>query len=183
METTTLHNTVTTNIQAKDNWSELCNCMEETFRFTEDEKNAFSKDRVAQLIAALPFEAGCDEPKRTALAHLAIYLTELRGGRNIGDHTPEDNKSPLTRLRLLSSFKGGDTKIIEHGMHQLALVMLAGYIHSKESDKKESVYNPLNDHSWNADKMQEEILEIIRKNPVENLDYILPEVLAVSADW
>lgn len=164
-------------------WNELCDCMAETFRFTEQEKEFFSKDAVAQLIAALPFAAGCDEAERTALAHLAIYMTELRGGRKIGDHTPADNESPLARLRLLSSFKGGQKDIIDHGMYQLAYVMLCGYARSQEADKQNNIYNPLNDGSWNAENLTEELLEKIRSNPIETLDMILPEVLAIVSEW
>ncbi len=164
-------------------WNELCDCMAETFRFTEQERKLFAEDAVAQLIAALPFEAGCDEPERTALAHLAIYMTELRGGRKIGDHTPADNEGPMVRLRLLSSFKGGKREVIEHGMYLLALVMLTGYIRSKESDKQNNIYNPLNDGSWDAGKLQGEFLEKIRANPSETLDNILPEVLAFVTVW
>jgi hypothetical protein len=183
MTTMTEQKTKKMDLLANVCWDELCDCMAETFRFTEEEKDFFAKDAVAQLIAALPFEAKCDEPARTALAHLAIYMTELRGGKKIGDHIPSDNESPLARLRLLSSFKGGKSEIIEHGMYQLAFVMLAGYARSKESDKENNIYNPLNDGSWNAEKLQKELLEKIRENPVETLDNILPEVLAFVTTW
>lgn len=164
-------------------WDNLRTCVSETFRFSAEEDEAFARDSVAKLIAAIPFEAGCDEPERTALAHLAVYMTELRGGRKIGDHTPADNASPLARLRLLSSFKGGNEIVIAHGMNLLALVMLTGYIQSKDEDKENNIYNPLNDGSWDAPAMQEGLLEKIRANPCEALDMILPEVLAFVTKW
>jgi hypothetical protein len=80
----------------------------ETFRFTSHEQTAFAGNNTARLIAAIPFVTGCEEAERSALAHLAVYMTELRGGRLIGAHTPADNVSPFTRLRLLSSFIGGN---------------------------------------------------------------------------
>jgi hypothetical protein len=183
MKTMTEHKIQDLSVLKNENWEELCVCMAETFRFTEEEKETFSKDAVAKLIAVIPFEAGCDEPKRTALAHLAIYMTELRGGRKIGDHTPADNESPLTRLRLLSSFKGGKKEVIEHGMYQLADVMLYGYIRSKEFDKENNIYNPLNDGSWNADDMREEILKKMRQTPVKVLDATLPEIIGPFSAW
>jgi hypothetical protein len=129
-------------------WERLCESVAETFRFTGQEQAAFVGNRTAQLIAAIPFVAGCEEPERTALAHLAVYMTELHGGgKLIGDHTLTDNASLFTRLRLLSSFKGGNPNIIKHGMTQLALVMLAGYERSREEDLRRRVYNPLNDGS------------------------------------
>jgi hypothetical protein len=123
----------------------LCTALAETFRFTESEHAAFTRNTTARLIAVLPFAAGCDEPLRTALAHLAIYLTEIRGGSRIGAHTQTDNQDPLTRLRLISSFKGGDPQVIQHGMAMLALIMIQGYERSKADDAYNQVYNPLND--------------------------------------
>jgi hypothetical protein len=184
MKTMTEQNIEKMDIPVTSCWDELCGCMAETFRFTEEEKNTFSRSAVAQLIATLPFEASCDEPARTALAHLAIYMTELRGGRIIGDHTPADNESPMARLRLLASFKGGKKEVLEHGMNLLALVMVSGYIHSREYDQQNGIYNPFNDGSWDADKIREELLENVRMNPVKTLDNILPEVLTyMGATW
>ncbi|ULQ59909.1 hypothetical protein K7I13_00745 [Brucepastera parasyntrophica] len=155
-------------------WTELCNCIAETFRFTEDEKVSFSMNRVAKLIAAIPFAAGCDEPARTALGHLAVYMTELRGGSIIGGHNPSDNEDIFTRLRLLSSYKGGNQEIISHGMHQLALVMIVGYEKSMDKDEYLGVYNPLNDGSWNAEEMKLDILRELKKSPNTILDSIVP---------
>jgi hypothetical protein len=163
-------------------WETLCDSAAETFRFTTREKADFAGSRTARLIAAIPFVAGCDEPERTALAHLAVYMTELRGGSSIGDHTPADNVSPFARLRLLASFKGGDPDIIRHGMSQLALVMLAGYERSREADLRQSVYNPLNDGSWDADAMRLALDRDVRACPCATLDGILPEVYGLG-EW
>jgi hypothetical protein len=155
-------------------WETLCESVAETFRFTSQEQTAFIGNRTAQLIAAIPFVASCEEPERTALAHLAIYMTELRGGKRISDHTPADNTSPFTRLRLLSSFKGGNPDIIKHGMTQLALVMLAGYERSREEDLRRRTYNPLNDGSWDAEAMRLNLSRDLQAHPCATLDAILP---------
>ncbi|AEE16901.1 hypothetical protein [Treponema brennaborense] len=146
-------------------WTELCNCICETFRFSAKEKEAFQKNQTAKLIAALPFAAECDDAKRTALAHLAIYVTELRGGAVIGDHTPADNESVYARLRLLSSFKGGKKSVIDQGMSLLALTMIRGYEKSKSYDAQHHIYNPLNDGSWNFESMERDLLSSIGSNP------------------
>jgi hypothetical protein len=156
-------------------WEMLCDCVAETFRFTAQERADFALNRTAKLIAALPFAACCEEAERTALAHLAVYMTELRGGRNIGDHTPQDNISPFARLRLLTSFKGGNQDVLDHGMSQLALVMLAGYEHSQEEDSRKHQYNPLNAGAWDADTLRQEFSKRILAHPCEFLDSILPE--------
>ncbi len=56
-------------------WDILSNCLIETFRLTDEESVDLRKNKTAQLIAAIPFAAGCEEPLRTALAHLSIYMT------------------------------------------------------------------------------------------------------------
>jgi hypothetical protein len=159
-------------------WETLYASVAETFRFTSQERTAFAHNRTARLIAAIPFAAGCEEPERTALAHVAVYVTELRGGKRIGDHTPADNASPFTRLRLLSSFKGGNPDIIRHGMTQLALVMLAGYERTREEDQRRGVYNPLNDGSWDAEAMRLNLNRDLQACPCAVLDDILP-----SLEW
>ena len=153
-------------------WEMLCKSVAETFRFTSQEEAAFAGSRTARLIAAIPFVAGCEEAERTALAHLAVYMTELRGGKRIGDHTPADNLSPFTRLRLLSSFKGGSQNVIRHGMSQLALIMLAGYERSCEEDLRRRVYNPLSDGSWDAAAMRLKLSEELQACPCAALDHI-----------
>ena len=157
-------------------WNMLCTCVAETFRFTSQERADFALNRTAKLIAALPFAAHCEEAERTALAHLAIYITELRGGRTIGDHTPQDNVSPFARLRLLASFKGGEQDVLDHGMSQLALVMLASYERSQEEDRQRHQYNPLNAGSWDAAMLRRQLNDRIHAHPCEFLDSILPEI-------
>jgi hypothetical protein len=164
-------------------WNTLCDCVAETFRFTEQEKKAFRQNRTARLIGAIPFAAGCEEPARTALAHLSVYMIEIRGGRIIGGHTPEDNASPLARLRLISSFKGGDRDIIDHGMYKLALIMLRGYEQSKDDDAWRYIYNPLNDGSWDAEAMKAELTRAHNAHPCEALDVILPDAYGVVILW
>jgi hypothetical protein len=156
-------------------WDMLCTCVAETFRFTSHERADFALNGTAKLIAALPFVAGCEEAERTALAHLAIYMTELRGGRTIGDHTPRDNASPFTRLRLLSSFEGGDQDILDHGMSRLALVMLTGYERSQEEDRQKRRYNPLNAGAWDAAALRQELTKRLHAHPCEFLDSVLTE--------
>ncbi|MDR0628902.1 MAG: hypothetical protein LBG24_04565 [Treponema sp.] len=156
-------------------WTTLCTAMAKTFRFTESEHAAFARNPTARLIAALPFAAGCDEPERTALAHLAIYLTELRGGSRIGAHTQADNADPLTRLRLIASFQGGDPRVIRHGMNQLALIMLHGYERSKAADTQNQGYNPLNDGSWDAPVLKTRLTSALHAFPCELLDSIVPD--------
>ncbi len=153
--------------------SDVFTAVIDTFRFTEEERKDFVGNEVAQLVAAIPYVAGCEDAKRTSLAHLSIYFTELRGGSVIFDHNTDDNKSVYTRLRLISLFKGGDEKIIHHGMTILAYIMLEGYKESANRDIENNIYNPLNDGSWDYDVVKTSLLNDIRQNPVNELDKII----------
>lgn len=156
-------------------WSHLCDCVAETFRFTDVEMSAFAENRTAKLIGAIPFVAGCEEPERTALTHLALYVTELRGGAAILGHIPADNASIFRRLRFIAGFSGGDTAVINHGMTWLALIMLVGYERSRDADARNHVYNPLNDGSWDAESLKAKLVESLKTAPCEALDAILNE--------
>jgi hypothetical protein len=164
-------------------WSELCRCVAETFRFTAAEVEAFAENRTARLIGTIPFAAGCEEPERTALAHLALYVTELRGGNGIGGHGRGDDRSLFARLRLLSSFIGGDQEIIRHGMNYLALIMLVGYERSRSADDRNGVYNPLNDGSWDGAELKAGLINAIEAYPCALLDGIFYSAEGVIPLW
>ncbi len=153
--------------------SEVFTAVIDTFRFTDEEKEDFLGNEVAQLVAAIPFVAGCEDAKRTALAHLAIYITELRGGAIIFDHCEVDNNSVYTRLRLISSFKGGDEKIIHHGMSILALIMLEGYRDSTQKDRLNGIYNPLNEGAWDYNILLANLKNDIEEHPCIALDMLV----------
>lgn len=153
---------------------EVFTAIMQTFRFTAEEQEQFTNNQIARLIGAIPFAADCEDAKRTALAHIAVYMTELRGGAAIGAHTEEDNDSVFLRLRLLSSFKDGDEKIINHGMTLLALVMLESYQQSRDYDAQHNQYNPLNDNAWDYEELKSSLVDDIKKNPCAVLDDIMP---------
>ncbi len=155
--------------------SDVFSAVIDTFRFTDEEREALASNQVAQLIAAIPYVANCEDAKRTALAHLAIYFTDIRGGDAIFEHTKNDNISVYTRLRLISTFKGGDEKIIHHGMTHLAICMLDGYKRSELKDAESGAYNPLNDGSWNYEILREGLVNDIIENPCRSLDELMSD--------
>ncbi len=97
-------------------------------------------------------------------------MTELKGGSEIGGHNEGDNNNLYARLRLLSSFKGGDRDIIAHGLDLLAYIMVQGYFHSKKSDEIFHIYNPLNDDAWDYESITQELLNKIHLVTCEVLD-------------
>ncbi len=154
-----------------------------TFGFSADELAAFSASRTVNLILSLPFIAGCADPERTALAHAAVYLLAIKGGQEPFDHCAEDDKAILARLRLISSFKGGDSKLLEKGMSLLALQMLCGYDRDRKKDQASNYYNPLNAGVWNFETEKAKLVTTIESITSEQIDTIMTTKDATVLLW
>lgn len=154
-------------------WNYLVNEISKVFKLSHKEKKDFESSSTAKLIATIPFEAGCYEPERTAIAHLGLYVMEKRGFQKYCAHTPIDDVNILHRLDFISTFEGGDTDIIEHGMYLLALIMLEGYNRSANKDLKKGIYNPIACGRWNYGEKKKEIEEKLKKIKCPVLDSIL----------
>ena len=146
------------------------------FRFTKEEKEKFSKNKVAKLIASIPFVANCVEPERTAIAHLCLYVSELKGFQKYCAHTPSDDSDIFNRLAFISTFEGGNRAIIEHGMNILALIMIENYKRTEKSDKEQGIYNPFVAKTWNYRNIKNKLLWDINKIEVPEIDGILHEI-------
>jgi len=152
-------------------WCYLVDEISNVFRFTGEERNQFENSYTAKLIATIPFEAGCIEPERTAIAHLCIYVAELRGFQKYYAHLPSDDKDIYNRLTRISTFDGGNQEIINHGMNILALIMIEGYRKSMEKDKINNVYNPFVSGKWNYQSIKNKLIWEINKIEVPNFDW------------
>lgn len=144
-----------------DIWEYLVLEMKKVFRFTRKETKWFRNCKTAKLIAAIPFAAECDEPERTAIAHLCIYLAEIRGFQKYYAHLPSDDSDLFKRLGFISTFEGGNSEIIEYGMNLLALIMIEGYHRSEEKDKQNGTYNPFVSGTWDYEKTKFSIISKI----------------------
>lgn len=164
-------------------WDILCSRVARVFRLDDEETKRLSGSTTARLIGAIPYVAGCEEAERTAFGHLCLYMAELRAGHGPGDHTPNDEKSLMNRLRMLANFKGGDARVIDHGMKTLALVMIHGYYRSRDSDAGKGIRNPFADGAWDFAVMSAALAGDIRAFPCEPLDAILPIDDAPSIVW
>lgn len=134
------------------------------FRFSKEETDWFSNCKTAQLIATIPFAAECIEPERTAIAHLCIYVAEIKGFQKYYAHQPSDDFDIYNRLAFISTFEGGNKKIIEEGMDILALIMIEGYHKSMKKDEKENIYNPLNSNTWDYTTLKKELVNKLSKS-------------------
>lgn len=158
-------------------WDYLVEEMKKVYRFTRKETKWFRNCKTAKLIATIPFAAECDEPERTAIAHLCIYLAEIRGFQKYYAHLPSDDSDLYKRLGFISTFEGGNREIIENGMNLLALIMIEGYHRSEEIDKQNGAYNPFVSGTWDYEILKNKLIESLEKHNSTNLlDYMdIPE--------
>lgn len=138
-------------------WDYFVSEISKVFRFTKEETDWFKNCRTAQLIATIPFAAECVEPERTAIAHLCIYVAEIKGFQKYYAHQPSDDCDIYNRLAFISTFEGGNKKIIQEGMDILSLIMIEGYHKSMKKDEKENIYNPFVSKNWNYNQIKKQI--------------------------
>mgnify|MGYP003419686877 FL=1 len=156
-------------------WDYLATEISNAFRFTNEEKDVFSNNPTAKLIASIPFVANCIEPERTAIAHLCLYVAELKGFQKYCSHVPSDDSDIFNRLAFISTFEGGNRANIEHGMNILALIMIENYKRTEKSDKEKGIYNPFVAGTWNYKQIKNKLLWDINKIEVPEIDWILTE--------
>lgn len=144
-------------------WEYLVQEMTKVFRFTRKETKWFKNCKTAKLIATIPFAAGCEEPERTAIAHLCIYLAEIRGFQKYYAHLPSDDCDLFKRLGFISTFEGGNQDIIAYGMNLLALTMIEGYHKSENDDRKKGIYNPFVSGKWDYQTLKQNLLKEVEK--------------------
>jgi hypothetical protein len=149
---------------------------------TQKEKERLREGRIAKLIAAIPFLAGCEDAERTAVAHLGTYLLSVRETKPYFNARPEDGASPLERLRLGSNFKGGDQRIIERGLCLLALNMVSDYKRDIEEDERLGKYNPIAAGAWDFEDTVADLEYKIISVDCEEMDRIAP-IKAIALAW
>lgn len=156
-------------ILTTEDWNYFVSEISKVFRFTQKETEWFSNCKTAQLIATIPFAAECIEPERTAIAHLCLYIAEVKGFQKYCAHVPADDNDIYNRLAFISTFEGGNKTIIKSGMSLLALIMLEGYYNTMEEDEKKHIYNPLVNKQWNYSALKKDLIKSIMQS--ENIFY------------
>ena len=129
-------------------WEDIFGPVSQAFRMTEDEKSRFYDNRIARLIAAIPFLAGCEDAGRTACVHLGAYFLSIREPKAFFNARADESGTVFDRLRLLADFKGGDARVIDKGLSLLALNMVCDYQRDVEEDAKLGKYNPVGAGDW-----------------------------------
>ena len=130
-------------------WDYFMSEIQRIYNLSDEEINKISSCPTTQVIAAIPFMAGCYRPEVTAIAHLSLYMNELKGFQKYCACSSLDDMDLYERLEPISHFRGGDKKIIQCGMDTLAYIMIEGYHRSAKADREDAIYNPFNTGSWN----------------------------------
>lgn len=141
-------------------------------------------NKVAKLVAALPFLARCPNPHRIALSHLSIYLlASSEEGKDLFLHDFSDNSDIFGRLERIMHFEGGNREIIDRGMNLLALAMLGDHHRDRFIDRKKGKYNPLNAGVWSYEKTKKELTGKIESVASPDMDEILTTGETCSIPW
>ena len=165
-------------------WNRLAASAAEACRMDESEGGSLRSSRAARIVGALPFLAGCRNPERTALAHLAVLVLASRGSsRAVFDHGPGDDRDPLARLEPIARFPGGDPAVIRKGMALLGLLLLGGYERDRAKDAASGEYNPLNSGAWNLEETRARLKAEAASAKVPELDAIIDAATAEKGFW
>ncbi len=151
-------------------WEYLATETAKVFNLTKKEAENLYNCNTAKIIAAIPFAANCKEPERTAIAHLCIYVAEVRGFQKYYAHLPSDDDDIFNRLSFISNFESGNQAVIEHGMNILAYIMIEGYNNSRDKDLQEGKYNPFNSGKWNYKELNNLLMKKINEMECSLID-------------
>lgn len=156
-----------------ESWQVITDTIAEAFHFSDDQKESFFKNRTVKLVAAIPFIAGCRQPMRTAVSHVAIYHIARREAKDIFLHEIDDDASIMDRLFEGSNFSGGDRAIIDRGMNLLALQMIRGYAKDWSDDIMNSKYNPLVQSHWDFNAEETALIKEIKAFDCPEMDAVM----------
>ena len=168
----------------QNQWNDLVDRTALLFHFDASRKEKMANHQVMKLVGALPFLAGCRNPQRIALSHLATYvMAASEGGKDLFLHSFADNSDLFSRLERISHFDGGDPVVIQRGMNLLALAMLEDHRKDSLEDRQNRKYNPLNAGAWDYEKMAEELKKAIGSVNCPGMENILSLTPGPDGYW
>lgn len=163
-------------------WPEIARSVARSFRMNDEEQSWLENKKIAQLIASIPFLAGCEQPERTAVAHVGTYLLSIREAKPYFHADPSDDHDILERVRLIMNFRGGNQDIIAKGMSLIGLIMLEDYKRDIEIDEVLGKYNPVASGAVEYAATKERLLTAIRAVDCLAMDQIMDEYGPIGPD-
>lgn len=110
-------------------------------RLTMGELERLRRSKVARLLAAVPYRAGCENPDLIAVLHVSMYVAGMRS-REFFAH--RDNQSLGDRIGMGLHYPDGDAEVIDAAMAILESVSLNDHKKDADADRRRGYPNPLN---------------------------------------
>lgn len=177
---------MTTTLTVRDpvgtDWDRALLDVADAFAMDEEERIRFCAKPVARLIAAIPYLAGCERPRRTAIEHLGVYVLSVRATRSAFFASPEDDHDVLARLDPIMRFRGGNRQIVDRGMAVLGLNMIVDYDRDRRVDSVLGKYNPIGSGAWDGEALAEQFRRRIAEVDCPQMDEIMNSDEG-SDDW
>ena len=174
---------VLSRVQFETKWSAISDSLAEAFRMTDSERTWLKNKPVAQLIAAIPLMAGCQDAERTAVAHLGTYLLSIKETKTFFNANASDDADIFERLRLGSTFVGGDKGVIDKGMSMLALCMVIDYARDVELDRKLGKHNPVSTGAFDYVTIRRDLEQRIAAVECPEMEGIVRDFDTQDAWW
>lgn len=167
-----------------EQWENVLSRAGAVFNFGIEKKEQLKNNKMARLIAATPFLAGCNKATETSFSHLVIYLMSLdESAKDIYFHNEEDDEDIYSRLFPINGFSGGNREIIQCCMDLMALCMLSNYKKDKEEDEAIGKYNPVGIGKWDYEFMSKQLTESIQKTITSDISTIYTVENAQKGLW
>ena len=156
----------------KEQWQKVSSRVRTVFNFGIKQTEWLEGCKMAKLIAAIPYLAGCKRAEETSFTHLSVYvMSNDESVKEIYFHKPGDDEDVYSRLSPGNNFIGGDQKIIQCCMDLIALNMISNYNKDSDNDLTIGKYNPVAEGRWNYSELSQKLIQSIKVN-------ISPEISA-----
>lgn len=167
-----------------EQWENVLSRAGAVLNFGIEKKEQLKNSKMAKLIAATPYLAGCNKTIETSFSHLLIYLMSFdESAKDIYFHKPEDDSDIYSRLFPISNFSGGKTEVLECCRDLMTLCMLSNYKKDIEEDIKIGKYNPINDGKWDYKAISSNLIKNINKTISPEIAEIYTIETALKAYW
>lgn len=162
----------TTNTSVK--WERLSDSVGTAFRLTSAEKRILRENPFARLIASLPFLADAEDPERTAVRNLGVYLLSVRGATEpYFDPRPADDGDVFRRLRLCVDMRTQRDDLVHKALAIIAYHMIRDYERDVAEDTAAGRYNPVAAGAIDANRLKQECLVTWKSVCCPEMDEIL----------
>lgn len=179
---TLLDNKLSTQNPFSEKWDDIVDTVATAYVLSSYEKKELHGSKIAKLIAAIPYIAGCEDPRTVAEIHLTTYLLTKKTTR-VFDSTPADGVDRFRRLTMMTNFVSGNQTIIEKGICLLALTMLCEYNRTAEQDFELERYNPIVMGAINFEIERQFLIDKINSIPCPFIDEIITTFEAQILWW